>query len=82
MIYGFIGCAVCLAACFVVPASWGDIAQYAYFFTLLQSRGACRVHGGGFARTAQAFVPVGILDSFKQGIEAVLGQGSCHVLSI
>ena len=32
MIYGFIGCAVCLAACFMVPASWGANAQYAYFF--------------------------------------------------
>lgn len=32
MIYGFIGCAVCLAACFMVPASWGETAQYAYFF--------------------------------------------------
>ena len=32
MIYGFIGCAVCLAAIFMVPASWGQTAQYAYFF--------------------------------------------------
>ena len=32
MIYGFIGCAVCLAACFMVPTSWGANAQYAYFF--------------------------------------------------
>lgn len=32
MLYGFIGCAVCLAACFMVPTSWGETAQYAYFF--------------------------------------------------
>lgn len=32
MIYGFIGCAVCLAACFMVPSSWGETAQYVYFF--------------------------------------------------
>ena len=32
MIYGFIGCAVCLAAIFMVPESWGQTAQYAYFF--------------------------------------------------
>ncbi|MBQ3557537.1 MAG: galactokinase [Oscillospiraceae bacterium] len=50
--------------------------------TLLGSRGAFRVHGGGFAGTVQAFVPLDMLDSFKTGIEAVLGSGSCHVLSI
>ena len=50
--------------------------------TLLQGRGAFRVHGGGFAGTVQAFVPRDMLDTFKQGIEKVLGEGSCHVLSI
>lgn len=50
--------------------------------TLLNGRGAYRVHGGGFAGTVQAFVPVDMLDTFRQGIERVLGQGSCHVLSI
>ena len=49
---------------------------------LLQGRGACRVHGGGFAGTIQAFVPLDLLDSFRQGMEAVLGAGSCQVLSI
>lgn len=49
---------------------------------LLNGRGACRVHGGGFAGTIQAFVPLELLDAFKQGMEAVLGEGSCHVLSI
>ncbi|MBR5094612.1 MAG: galactokinase [Oscillospiraceae bacterium] len=49
---------------------------------LLQGRGACRVHGGGFAGTIQAFVPMDLLTSFKDGMEAVLGEGSCHVLSI
>lgn len=32
MIYGYIGCAVTLAAIFMVPESWGQTAQYAYFF--------------------------------------------------
>ena len=50
--------------------------------TLLHGRGACRVHGGGFAGTVQAFVPLDMLDGFRTGIEQVLGQGSCHVLSI
>ena len=50
--------------------------------TLLGGRGAFRVHGGGFAGTVQAFVPMDLLEQFKSGIEAVLGEGSCHVLSI
>ena len=32
MLFGFIGCAICLAAIFMIPDSWGDTAQYAYFF--------------------------------------------------
>ena len=50
--------------------------------TLLRGRGAFRVHGGGFAGTVQAFVPLDMLDSFKEGMERVLGEGKCHVLSI
>ena len=50
--------------------------------TLLQGRGAYRVHGGGFAGTVQAFVPRDMVDSFKVGMERVLGEGNCHVLSI
>ena len=49
---------------------------------LLGDKGAYRVHGGGFAGTVQAFVPVDMLDEFKKGIEAVAGEGKCYVLSI
>ncbi len=49
---------------------------------LLEGRGAVRVHGGGFAGTIQAFVPQECLEEFKSGMEAVLGQGSCHVVTI
>ena len=48
----------------------------------LCGRGACRVHGGGFAGTVQAFVPLTRLDSFKAEMEAILGKGRCHILSI
>ena len=48
----------------------------------LSGRGACRVHGGGFAGTIQAFVPLDLLESFRKQVEACLGEGSCHVLSI
>lgn len=49
---------------------------------LLEGRGAVRVHGGGFAGTAQAFVPLEILEKFKAGIESALGPGSCHVVTV
>ena len=48
----------------------------------LAGRGAYRVHGGGFAGTVQAFVPMDLLETFRSGIDAALGAGACHVLSI
>ncbi len=48
----------------------------------LLDRGAVRVHGGGFAGTIQAWVPNEELTGFKAGMEALLGEGSCHVLRI
>lgn len=48
----------------------------------LNGRGAYRVHGGGFAGTIQAFVPYNILDGFVAGMDAILGEGACHVLAI
>lgn len=50
--------------------------------TLLDGRGAVRVHGGGFAGTVQAYVPLDMLDAFRSQAEAFLGRGSCHVLRI
>ena len=32
MLWPYIGCAVCLIACFSIPMSWGDTAQYIFFF--------------------------------------------------
>ena len=49
---------------------------------LLSGKGAYRVHGGGFAGTVQAFVPLDMLNTFKDKIEAVLGKNACHVLNI
>lgn len=48
----------------------------------LHRKGACRVHGGGFAGTIQAFVPLDMLQQFKMNIERTFGIGSCHVLSV
>ena len=49
---------------------------------LLMGQGAFRVHGGGFAGTAQAFVPLEMLDAFRTGIDDILGPGACHILTI
>lgn len=49
---------------------------------LLKGRGAIRVHGGGFAGTVQAYVPHDLLEPFRSGMEALLGEGACHVLRI
>lgn len=49
---------------------------------LLEGRGAVRVHGGGFAGTVQAFVPLERAEEFRQGIEGFLGKGSCHQVRI
>ena len=49
---------------------------------ILGGEGACRVHGGGFAGTVQAFVPEKRLGEFVKGMEEIFGEGSCHVLDI
>ena len=49
---------------------------------LLGGRGAVRIHGGGFAGTALAFVPDDTFEDFRSGVEAALGQGRCKPLAI
>lgn len=48
----------------------------------LAGTGAYRVHGGGFAGTLQAYVPMARLEAFKAEVERVLGEGACHVLTV
>jgi len=45
-------------------------------------RGVCRVHGGGFAGTIQAFVKNDTVDEYKAALDAVYGEGACAVLKI
>ena len=49
---------------------------------LLKGEGAVRIHGGGFAGTALAFVPNDRFNGFRASIESVLGKGHCHKLCI
>ncbi len=49
---------------------------------ILGGRGACRVHGGGFAGTIQAFVPDDLVEEYTRELESVFGTGACHILKI
>ena len=49
---------------------------------LLGTRGAQRVHGGGFGGTIQAFVPLDEVESFSRRMDAVFGEGACDILDI
>ena len=70
----------------MVPAGYKERQEVALALglaeRLLGGRGACRVHGGGFAGTIQAFVPLDMLDAFRTEMDRVLGAGMCHVLTI
>ncbi len=48
----------------------------------LSGEGACRVHGGGFAGTIQAFVPASKADEYKAYIEKAFGKDKCYILMI
>ncbi len=49
---------------------------------LLDGKGACRVHGGGFAGTVLAFVQKDNLHRFTTEIKKIFGEKSCYILSI
>ena len=49
---------------------------------LLKGKGAYRVHGGGFAGTIQAFVPVEETENYVSAIKKVFGENSCYILKV
>ena len=66
----------------------GDPQQQALAVTLavcrraLGGQGAVRVHGGGFAGTALAFVPDDRREMFRRTVEQTLGVDKCRLLSV
>ena len=70
----------------VTPAGYIEKQDMAFTIALCQQllagEGAVRIHGGGFAGTALAFVPNEKFEQFKTAIEAALGSGCCHKLAI
>ncbi len=49
---------------------------------ILGKKGVSRVHGGGFAGTIQAIVPLDMVEEYRSRMEKVFGQGACYVLKI
>ena len=48
----------------------------------LGQNGVCRVHGGGFAGTIQAFVKNGYVENYKYEMDIIFGKDSCKDLRI
>jgi len=48
----------------------------------LGKKGACRVHGGGFAGTIQAYIPTEILSRYSSEMNSVFGEGACIPLKV
>ena len=51
-------------------------------FLARKGKGACRVHGGGFAGTIQVFMPLEYVDEYVSLIESIFGDKAVTLLSI
>ena len=49
---------------------------------ILAGRGACRVHGGGFAGTIQAFVPMDLADAYLAAMRSLFGADAPWMMRI
>lgn len=70
----------------VTPAGYIEKQDMTFTIALCQQllggEGAVRVHGGGFAGTALAFVPNNRFEQFKDKIDAAIGVNAVHKLII
>ena len=51
-------------------------------FIAEKQRGACRVHGGGFAGVIMAMLPNDLVDEYVEYIEKAIGEGNAYRMSI
>ena len=42
----------------------------------------CRVHGGGFAGTVQAYVPTEQAEAYREAMDGIFGDGACMLLRV
>ena len=45
-------------------------------------KGACRVHGGGFAGTIQAYLPLDSIEEYRALMDGIFGKGALTILRI
>ncbi|MBQ9472345.1 MAG: galactokinase, partial [Ruminococcus sp.] len=64
------------------PLEQGIPLALAVSRALLGESANTRVHGGGFAGTIQAFVPLDKTEAYREKMDALFGAGSCYVLRI
>jgi galactokinase len=64
------------------PREQGIPSALALTEDFLAGEGACRVHGGGFAGTIQAYLPIARLESYRSLMESAFGPGSVYPLRI
>ena len=64
------------------PGEQGLTLALALTKNFLGSKGASRVHGGGFAGTIQAYIPLERLENYRKLVEGIYGAGSLTVLRV
>lgn len=64
------------------PAEQGLPLAIAMTERFLAGAGACRVHGGGFAGTIQAYIPLTRLDDYRMKMDRIFGVGSATTISV
>lgn len=64
------------------PTDQGIMLACTVAESVMGGEGACRVHGGGFAGTAQIFVPTDKESALVGALEKVFGKGSATKLAI
>ncbi len=64
------------------PEEQGVSLALAVTEQVLKGRGACRVHGGGFAGTILVFVPRNTTDEYLTVMNGLFGDGAARVLRI
>jgi galactokinase len=72
-----------LQNCYVAGAAEQGVSlALALSRTVLEGRGAWRVHGGGFAGTILAVVPNDLLDRYVTRMDSTFGEGAACVLRV
>jgi galactokinase len=64
------------------PLEQGVALALALTRDMLRGDGACRVHGGGFAGTIQAYVPSDLLRQYVREMESFYGEGCVLPLAV